>query len=82
MSTKELAYSILDSLSEEQLKGFIMLFSGSGETRPKAGTSKVLSAESVAGMAAKYANPDLIPLEKEAWANAAAEKYKNSGHLI
>lgn len=33
MSTKELAYSILDSLSEEQLRGFIMLFSGSSETR-------------------------------------------------
>lgn len=74
MSTKELAYSILDSLSEEQLKGFIMLFSGSGETRPKAGTLK--------GALSEYANPDLIPLEKEAWANAAAEKYKNSGHLI
>lgn len=27
MSTKELAYSILDSLSEEQLKAFILLFS-------------------------------------------------------
>ena len=27
------------------------------------------------GIAAKYANPDLIPLEKEAWANAVAEKH-------
>ena len=28
MSTKEIAYSILERLSEEQLKGFIALFSG------------------------------------------------------
>ena len=28
MSTKEIAYSILEQLSEEQLKGFIALFSG------------------------------------------------------
>lgn len=70
MSTKELAYSILDSLSEEQLKGFIMLFSGNVETKPKAGTLK--------GVLSECANPDLIPLEKEAWADAAAEKFKNS----
>ena len=36
--------------------------------------------KSAFGIAAKYANPDLIPLEKEAWANAVAEKYgKNPG---
>lgn len=28
MSTKEIAYSILEQLSEEQLKGFIALFQG------------------------------------------------------
>ncbi len=26
MSTKEIAYSLIDSMTEEQLKGFIMLF--------------------------------------------------------
>ena len=26
----------------------------------------------------KYANPNLIPLEKTAWADAAAEKHNNS----
>lgn len=30
---------------------------------------------SALGIASKYANPDLIPLEEEAWANAVAEKY-------
>lgn len=74
MSTKELAYSILDSLSEEQLKGFIMLFS---ESNP-ADSSKP-KAETLKGALSEYANPDLIPLEKEAWANAAEEKHKNFG---
>ena len=34
--------------------------------------------KSAFGIASKYANPDLIPLEEEAWANAVAEKYSNS----
>lgn len=75
MSTKELAYSIFETLTEKQLEGFILLFSGnnekSAEPRPKAGTLK--------GALADCADPDLISQEKEAWANAAAEKYKNSG---
>ena len=28
MSIKEIAYSILDNMNEEQLKGFILMFSG------------------------------------------------------
>lgn len=28
MSTRELAYSIIDSLSDEQLEGFVLLFKG------------------------------------------------------
>ena len=75
MSTKELAYSIFETLTEKQLEGFILLFSGnnekSDEHRPKAGTLK--------GALAEHADPNLISQEKEAWANAAAEKYKNSG---
>ena len=31
MSTRELAYSVIDRLSEEQLKGFLMLFGGMSE---------------------------------------------------
>lgn len=73
MSTKELAYSIFETLTEKQLEGFILLFSGnerSEEQRPKAGTLK--------GALAEYADPALIAKEKEAWADAAVEKYKNS----
>ena len=34
--------------------------------------------KSAFGIASKYANPDLIPLEEEAWANAVAEKYSKN----
>ena len=34
------------------------------------------TAESVMGILSAYANPELIPLEKEAWADAAVEKHK------
>ena len=37
-------------------------------------------AKSSAGMLAKYANPDLIPVEKTAWAEAAEEKYGKKVH--
>jgi len=30
---------------------------------------------SVMGICGKYANPDLVPLEKEAWGEAVKEKY-------
>lgn len=33
--------------------------------------------KNVRGMAAKYANPDLIPLEKEALENAMVKKHEN-----
>ena len=36
---------------------------------------RIERARSSVGMLAKYANPDLIPLEKTAWAEAAEEKY-------
>ena len=34
-------------------------------------------SQSVMGIFSKYANPDLIPLEKDAWRNAAVEKHAN-----
>lgn len=63
MSTKELAYSIFETLTEKQLEGFILLFSGNtektAEPRPKAGTLK--------GALADYADPNLISKEKAAY---------------
>lgn len=79
MSTRELAYSLIDRLSENQLNAAIELLNTFFEpvSQKQNGGS---SPENVMGIAAKYANPDLIPLEKEAWADAAAEKYKNFGY--
>lgn len=77
MSTRERAYSLIDRLSENQLDAVVDFLNAFFE--PVSQTQKKeLSAESVMGIASKYANPDLIQSEKEAWANAAAEKYKNS----
>lgn len=81
MSTKELAYSLIDDLTESQLNEVIKILYAFSEAAVKK-EKKGISAESVAGIAAKYANPDLIPLEKEAWANAAAEKFKKCSILI
>ena len=76
MSTKELAYSLIDKLNENQLNAAVEFLSSFFETASQK-NSKKISIESVAGIASEYANPDLIPLEGEAWSNAAAEKYKN-----
>jgi hypothetical protein len=40
----------------------------------KSDLEKIKSAQ---GILSKYANPDLIPLEKEAWAMHCEEKYGN-----
>lgn len=77
MSTRERAYSLIDRLSEAQIDAVVEFLNAFFETDSHM-QKKELSAESVMGIASKYANPDLIPLEREAWADAAAEKYKNS----
>lgn len=78
MSTREMVYSLIDRLNDAQLEAIMSILNqfsipqyNEANPRPKAGTLK--------GALAEYAAPDLISQEKEAWANAAAEKYKNSG---
>ena len=70
MSVKELAHSIIDDMTEEQLETFFALF---GRHQEQENTKKV---KSVRGIFSKAANPDLIPLEKTAWEQAAAENEK------
>lgn len=70
MSVKEIAYSIIDDMTEEQLETFFALF---GRHQKQENIKKV---KSVRGIFAKAANPDLIPLEKNAWEQAAAENEK------
>lgn len=68
MSTKEMAYSIIDTLTEEQLQELLIFLNGYNK--------KQVSVESVRGMLSAYANPDLIPLEESAWERTVAENYE------
>ncbi len=74
MSTKELLYTMIDELTEQQMQGLIMLLSG--KENSKSYRDEVSSAM---GSLAEYANPDLIPLEKGAWEIAVKAKYEETG---
>jgi hypothetical protein len=71
MSTREMAHALIDTLSEEQLRGLLML--------AQAGTfQKGKEKKSVRGIFSEYANTDLIPLEDTAWEKSVKEKYENT----
>lgn len=72
MSTKELLYTMIDELTEQQMQGLIMLLSG--KSSPQSYRDDVYS---VMGSLHEYANPDLIPLEKDAWEMEVKSKYEN-----
>ncbi len=78
MSTREQAYNLLETLTDRQLEGFIMLFSGGNSLQEQKKTESENKTSSLKGAFSKYADPALRALEEEAWSNAAAEKYKNS----
>lgn len=48
MSTKEIAYSIIDNLSEEQLSAFVSLFSLAAEIPNKETEEAMLEADRIA----------------------------------
>ena len=57
----------------EMMKGLILLYNK--------GSACIIANESESsalGVFKKYANPDLIPKEKDAWSNAVREKYVNN----
>lgn len=73
MSTKEKVYNIIDRMNEEQLNALFVILSGTvQEEKPQANIRDQVDA--VCGILHEYANPDLIPFEKDAWAEAAAEE--------
>ena len=72
MSTREIIVSMLDSLTEEQLQGLMMLLKGYVKKQEET------EVDSVRGILSKYANPDLVPLEKEAWERVVVENYENA----
>lgn len=72
MSVKERAYNIIDNLSEEQLKDFIAMFENLYSVSDK-NRQAADEVDALCGIFHDAANPDLIPLEKTAWEQAAAE---------
>ena len=73
MSTKEKVYNIIDRMNEEQLNALFVILSGTvQEEKPQTNIRDQVDA--VCGILHEYANPDLIPFEKDAWAEAAAEE--------
>lgn len=77
MSTIEKAIDMLQTMPERKLEAvytYIQFVNTLAENEEIVTVNKK-SAASIAGIAHKYANPKLIPLEKEAFANAMAEKH-------
>lgn len=75
MSTLEKAMDLLQTIPENRLESVytflqFIKFQESGQQIPENKNGKA----SAFGIACEYANPVLIPLEKEAFANAMAEK--------
>ncbi len=77
MSTLEKTIKLLQAMPEQKLEAIYMYvrFVDSQTEEPDYPKLQKKEARSVAGIARQYANPELIPLEKEAFANAMAEKY-------
>jgi hypothetical protein len=74
---KEQAVEILQDIPDEKvvtvieiLKGLRVLYSQNEKSVAHDG-----AAASVMGIFSKYANPDLIPQEKEAWGEAVMDKH-------
>ncbi len=76
MSTLEKAINLLQTMPEQKIEAVYtyMRFVSTLVENEKIATKKK-NASSIAGIARQYANPDLIPLEKEAFADAMAEKH-------
>ena len=77
MSTLEKTIDLLQTISETELETvytfvqFIKFQADQQETSQKVKNGKT----SAFGIAHQYANPNMIPLEKEAFADAMAEKH-------
>ncbi len=69
MSVRDRLNMIIDEMTEEQMEALIVVLKRNEQAAKKA------SVDDIAGRLHKYANPELIPFEKEAWANAAVENY-------
>lgn len=77
MSTLEKAMDLLQALPEGELESVYMYmrFVHAQSKTIESDINPKRSAKSIVGIAHQYANPELIPLEKETFANAMAEKH-------
>lgn len=69
MSVRERLNLLIDNMTEEQMEALIIVLKSNEQS------VKRVSIDDIAGRLHKYADPKLIPFEKEAWANAVAENY-------
>ena len=74
MAGRELAYNLIDELTEEQFHAVMVVLQSMHRENhtPENETDKL---DSIMGILHEYADPSKIPLEKTAWAEAAAEKH-------
>lgn len=78
MSTLEKAIDLLQEMPERKLEAVYMYirFVNSQSDNDELIPTEKKDVNSIIGIASEYANPELIPLEKEAFANAMAEKHE------
>lgn len=76
MSTLEKAMELLQTMPEQKIEAiYTYICFVNSQMDAEETSQKNKGAKSIVGIANKYANPDLIPLEKEAFANAMEEKH-------
>ena len=74
---KEQAVEILQDIPDDKIAPVIEILKGLRALYVQSGKSVVYTEPAVnaKGIFNKYANPELIPLEKEAWGEAVKDKY-------
>ena len=70
MSIREIAYSMIDSLDEEQLNQVIVFI----QNLPEKSKAKKPTVESLCGVLHEYAKPGLRNLEEGAWERDIVER--------
>ena len=74
LALKEQAYEIIRELPQEKIPTVITILRGLQVLSQQEVPTKS-DTQSAMGIFKKYANPDLIPSEKDAWENAMVEKH-------
>jgi len=70
MSTTQMLYDVITEMTEEEKRALLLIL-----RTPRQKKQREEDVDAVMGILHNYANPDLIPLEKTAWEQAAVEKH-------